>query len=140
MRVAIILSSLVLSACATPEAQPSNHLTASLDAMIGQPVEVAVSRLGEPIASVPMGSDSVYGWGYNFTRSEFTNAAPGWVEAADSQGGIFPAPRRTASDNCVIRMVVGSDGRIRTWDFQDADRGCRANADRVLGRAVARVD
>jgi hypothetical protein len=137
MRVAIIAFSLVLAACATPAPQASTDLKNSLDVMVGQPVEVAVARFGEPIASVPMGSQLVYGWGYGFTRTEFTNAAPGWVDAAASQGGVFPAPRQSVQDSCVIRMVVGADGLIRHWDYQANDRGCSDYANRLVGQAHA---
>jgi len=140
MRHAMIVPMLLLSACATTEQQASADLDDSLDAMIGQPVSVALARLGEPIAAVPTGSELVYGWGYGFTRAEFTNAAPGWVDAAASQGGIFATPRRTARDSCVIRMVVGADGLIRNWDYQGNERDCRAYADRLVGHAVARAD
>ena len=124
MRASIIATSLVLSACATSAQQASADLRTSLDAMVGQPVGVAVARLGEPIAAAPMGSRSVYGWGYGFTRTEFTNAAAGWVSPGDFQGGIFPAPRRTVPDSCVIRMVVGPDGLIQEWDYQGRDSSC----------------
>jgi hypothetical protein len=87
MRLAIIATMIVLSACATTSPQASSGLEHGLNALIGQPVEIAVARLGEPIAAAPMGSAKVYGWGQGFTRTEFTNAAPGWVDAASSQGG-----------------------------------------------------
>lgn len=140
MRIAIVVSALVLSACATHSQQASASLGSSLDAMVGQPVEVAIARLGEPVGSAPMGTDLVYGWGQAFTGTESSNAAPGWVEAADFQGGVFPAPRRTVQNECVIRVVVGADGLIRDWDYQGNDRGCRAYADRLAGLAIARAD
>jgi hypothetical protein len=34
-------------------------------------------------------------------------------------------------------MVVGADGLIREWDFQDHDRGCSAYAERLVGHQVA---
>ena len=49
MRHAMIVPMLLLSACATTEQQASADLDDSLDAMIGQPVSVALARLGEPI-------------------------------------------------------------------------------------------
>lgn len=131
MRIAILATTLALSACATTSQQASADLEDGLDAMVGKPIEVAVARLGEPIASVPTGSEKVYGWGYGFNRTEFTNAAPGWVDAASSQGGVFPAPRATVHDSCVIRMVVGADGLIRGWDRQGNNRGCRTYAERL---------
>jgi len=140
MRIAIVASLFVLSACATPSQQASANLGNTLDAMVGQPIEVAIARLGEPIGSAPMRADLVYGWGEASTSTEYTNAAPGWVEAADFRGGVFPAPRRTVPDNCVIRMVVGADGLIRNWNYQGNDRGCSAYAERIAGRALARAD
>ena len=138
MRIVIIAASLALSACAT-HPQASSGLDGSLDALIGQPVETAVAQLGQPMATVPVGADLVYGWGHAFTSTEFTNAAPGWVEAASSAGGVFPAPRSTVQDSCVIRMVVSSDGLIRSWDYQGNALGCRSYRDRVAGHAMARA-
>jgi hypothetical protein len=131
LRIAIVAPTLVLSACATTSQQASSGLDHRLDALVGEPVEVAVARLGEPIAYAQMGSEKVFGWGESFARTEFTNAAPSWVDAAAAQGGVFPAPRRTVPDSCVIRMIVGADGLIRAWDHQGNARGCRAFADRL---------
>jgi hypothetical protein len=140
MRVAIVISGLLLSACTTHAQQTSASLDSTLDAMVGQSVDVAIAWLGEPIGSAPMGQDLVYGWGKTFTSTEYTNAAPGFVEAADFKGGVFPAPRHTVQNNCVIRMVVGADGLIRDWDYQGTDRGCRAYADRPGSHAMLRAD
>jgi hypothetical protein len=136
MRLAIIAASLALSACATPAQQA---LDSSLGGMVGQPVEVAIARLGEPIGSAPMGTDTVYGWGRAFTSTEAMSPTPDIAAGAQAQGGIFPPPRRTVQNDCVIRVVVGADGLIRDWDYQGNDRGCRSYADRLAGQAVARA-
>src|SRR5688500_7272407 len=104
MRVAILVASVALSACATPAQQASSNLESGLDTMIGQPVEVAVARLGEPIASAPMGTDTVYGWGHAFTGTELLMPTTGFIDAANAQGGVFPPPRRTVQNACVIRI------------------------------------
>jgi hypothetical protein len=135
MRIAIIAASLALSACATPQA--SAGLDSQLDALVGQPVAVAVARIGEPIATAPMGPDTVYGWGHAFTSTELLHPTPGFLDGANQQGGVFPPPRSTVQNDCVIRMVAGPDGRIRSWDAQGNDRGCRAYADRLAGQALA---
>jgi len=140
MRIAIIAASLALSACATHTPQASANLDSGLNAMIGQPAEFALARLGEPIASAPMGTNTVYGWGRAFTSTELMSPTPGFIEAADFQGGVFPPPRRTVQNDCVIRMVVGADGLIRNWDYQGNDRGCRAYADRLASHALARLN
>ena len=127
MRIAIIAASLALSACAT-HPQQATSLDRSLDALVGQPVELALARLGEPIGSAAVGTDTVYGWGHAFTSSETTIPNPGFIDAAQAQGGVFPPPRRTVHNACVIRVVAGADGRIRSWDYQGTDRACRADA------------
>ena len=139
MRLILVLAPLAVSACATP-APTSANLDSSLDALIGQPVEVALARLGEPIASAPMGADTVYGWGHAFTSTELLSPNIDIAAAGNAQSGVFPPPRRTVQNACVVRMVAGADGRIRDWDVQGDERGCRALSDRLAGHAVAQLD
>lgn len=138
MRVAIIAAVLLLSACTTGTQVSSRHDRA-LDAMIGEPVTVAIAQLGEPIGIAKMGTRLVYGWGHTFTSSEFSNAAPGWVEAADFHGGVFPTPRRTVHSSCVIRMIVGADALIQDWDYQDVGTDCRSSPDIRGDRRMAQA-
>ena len=129
MRLAILAASIGLSACA---AHPQiSGLNASLDSMIGQPVEVAVARFGQPIGSAKAGVDWVYGWGFTFSGTEFLHPNPGWIDAAAHRGGVFPPPRRTVQKTCIIRMVVGPTGSIRGWDYQNTDRDCRSYSDQM---------
>ena len=139
MRIAIIAASLALSACATP-AQTSASLDSHLSALVGQPVAVAIARLGQPIATAPMGADTVYGWGHAFTSTELLSPNIDIAAAGNAQSGVFPPPRRTVQNACVVRMVAGADGRIRDWDVQGDERGCRALSDRLAGQAVAQLD
>ena len=139
MRLILVLAPLAVSACATP-APTSAALDGSLDALVGQPVEVALARLGEPIASAPMGADTVYGWGHAFTSTELLSPTIDIAAGGNAQSGVFPPPRRTVQNACVVRMVAGADGRIRDWDVQGDERGCRALSDRLAGHAVARSD
>lgn len=132
MRVAITAASLALSACAA-HTQASSALSNSLEAMIGQSVEAAVARLGPPSATESVGSDRVYGWGHAVSRTELLHPLPGFIDAANSQGGVFPPPRTTIRDSCVIRIVVGADGLIREWDYQNNERGCRSYATPLAG-------
>ena len=139
MRLMLVLAPLAVSACATP-APTSAALDGRLDALVGQPVEIALARLGEPIASVPMGTDTVYGWGRAFTSTELLSPNIDIAAGGNAQSGVFPPPRRTVQNACVVRMVAGADGRIRDWDVQGDERGCRALSDRLAGQAVAQLD
>lgn len=136
MRIAILAASLLFTGCTT-HTQASSRLDMTLDALIGQPVEVAVAKFGTPIGSASVGTDMVYGWGRAYTSKEFTNAVPGPVVAADYRGGVFPAPRHTVQKACVIRMIVGADGLIRNWDYQGNDRDCRSYSARLAANGVA---
>ncbi len=138
MRIAIVAASLALSACAA-HTQASRELDRSLDAMIGEPVELALARLGQPIATAPLGPDLVYGWGVGFTSTELLHPTPGFIDAAEVQGGVFPPPRRVRHESCVIRIVVGADGRIREWDYQGNARGCRSYAGRTAEPSTAQA-
>jgi hypothetical protein len=140
IRKTIVAASLALAACATYSQPPLALLDSNLDAMVGQPVAVAVARLGEPIAAAPVGTDTVYGWGRAFTSTELLHASGAGIAPADVQGGVFPPPRGTVQNDCVIRMTVGADGLIRDWDYRGNDRGCRAYAERLAGRTLARID
>ena len=140
MRIAILAASLALSACATTGQQASADLDSGLNALVGQPVQVAVARLGAPIGAAPVGDETVYGWGQGFTSTEATHPTPGFIDAANQQGGVFPPPRRTVQNDCVIRMTVGADGLIRDWDYHGNKRGCAAYAERLAGPALARLD
>ena len=140
MRIAILAASLALSACATAAQQATADLDSGLNALVGQPVQVVIAKLGEPIGSAQLGSDTVYGWGRAFTSAEILHPTPGFIDAASYQGGVFPPPRRTVQNDCVIRMIVGADGRIRDFDHQGNAKGCRAYADQLAGRALARAD
>lgn len=130
MRVAILAGSLLLSAC-TVHSQASSTLDSSLDALVGQPVEVAVAQLGQPIGKAAVGADLVYGFGHTYQTTEFSNAVAGPVAPADQRGGVFPQPRHVVHKSCVIRMVVGANGVIRGWNYQGSERDCRSSAPSV---------
>jgi hypothetical protein len=125
MRVAILAASLTLSAC-TAHSQTASSLDSSLDALVGQPVEVAVAQLGQPIGTSRLGTDVVYGFGRMYTATEFSNAVAGPVAPADYRGGVFPQPRQTVQKSCVIRVIVGANGVVRDWNYQSKEQDCRA--------------
>jgi hypothetical protein len=131
MRLALVAASLALAACATISQQASVDLDSGLSALVGQRLEVAVARLGEPIGSARLGADTVYGWGSASTSTEILHPTPGFIDAANYQGGVFPPPRRTVENACLIRMIVDAQGVIRTWDHQGNEAGCRAYAARL---------
>lgn len=141
MRIAIISASLILTACATPEQQLSANLDSNLNAMVGQPVAVAVGRLGEPTGSARIGSDTIYSWQQAF-ESAVTRAAVGVGSAPGVYAPVYYAsPQTKVVDNyCLIQAVVSPNGVIRYWHFDGNYAGCRPYADRLVPLARAGVE
>lgn len=140
-KIAIIGASLVLAACATPEQQLSAHLDSNLDALAGQPVDVAIDRLGEPSGSAQIGSDTVYSWHLAFEGSVTTTPL-----GVGSPAGVF-APIKMPSmhtevvtNSCLLQAVVSPEGLIRYWHFEGNYAGCRSYAERLAPMALARAE
>jgi hypothetical protein len=140
-KIAIIGASLVLTACATPEQKLSAHLDGNLDAMVGQPVDVAVVRLGEPSGSAQIGSDTIYSWQQAF-ESAATTGAVGVGGAPGVYAPIYYASPRTKVVNnyCLLQAVVSPSGLIRYWHFDGNYAGCRPYADRLVPLARAGLE
>jgi hypothetical protein len=140
-KIALIGVSLVLTACATPEQKLSAHLDSNLDAMAGQPVEVAIDRLGEPSSSAQIGRDTIYSWHQAFA-SEVTTAAVGVGSAPGVYAPLSYASGRTTvvKNYCLLQAVVGSDGLIRYWHFDGNYAGCHPYAERLVPLALTGIE
>ncbi len=126
-KIAIIGVSMLLTACATPEQTLTAHIDSNLDAMVGQPVHVAVERLGQPSSSGQTGSDKIYSWQEAFESTIATIPLYGFTAGS----------KRTEvlSNECLIQAVVSPDGLIRRWHFQGNYAGCRSYAERLVSLA-----
>jgi hypothetical protein len=140
-KIAILCASLVLTACATPEQKLAANLDSNLDAMAGQPIDVAVDWLGQPSASARIGSDTVYSWQQAF-ESRATTGAVGVGSAAGVYAPVYYASPRTKVVNnyCLLQAVVSPNGLIRYWHFEGNYAGCQPYADRLVPLAQAGVE
>jgi hypothetical protein len=137
-KIAIVAASLVLAACATPEQELAAHLDGNLDMMIGQPVDVAVGRLGEPSGAARIGSDTVYSWQQAFESTVTTTPL-----GIGSPPGVY-APIKSSSSHtervnnqCLLQAVVSPSGLIRYWHFEGNYAGCEPYAERLVPLARA---
>lgn len=140
-KFAIVSASLILTACATPEQELSAHLDSNLNAMVGQPVNVAVDRLGEPSGSVQIGSDTIYSWQQAFESTVTTTPL-----GIGSPSGVY-APIKSSSmhtevvnNHCLLQAVVSPKGLIRYWHFEGNRLGCKSYAERLVPLAHAGVE
>ena len=131
MREWILIAGLALSACAT-----ASPMDSGLRALVGQPVEMALDRLGPPAEKTQQGEDTVYRWSRNASIRR-PNGAPNWPEVTEGGAIDFPDEHSTgwarAEHSCVVTIVAGPDGQVTAWQLKDRTGGCRDYA-RTLGQ------
>jgi hypothetical protein len=136
MRGWILIAGLALSACAT-----GSDMESGLQALVGQPVEMAIDRLGPPAEKTQLGQDTFYRWGRNASRGR-ANVAPHWPDVTESGAIDFPDEHSTgwarAEYSCEVTIVAGPDGQIKAWQLKDRTGGCRDYARTLEQLASAR--
>jgi hypothetical protein len=127
--IALIAASLAVTACATPEQKLTAYLDSKLDAMVAQPVDVAIARLGEPSGSAPDGPDTIYSWQKTFESTVITTPLYGVTAGSKRTGAI--------NNEGLIQAVVNPDGLITRWHFAGNYAGCHSYAERLVSLAQA---
>jgi hypothetical protein len=133
MRKAFVIAALSLGACATPS------MESALAPLAGQPVQVAIERLGTPSSALPSGADTVYEWHQarmvrGAPSGTFNGAAaPPSPDAPTS--GLFPGP--PVPYTCDVRIVADPDGNIKDAQFSEQSRGCSGTAEKLSRLALA---
>ena len=134
MRGLILIAGLALSACATGSVMDSG-----LQALVGQPVEIALDRLGPPAEKTQQGEDTVYRWSRNASIRR-PNVAPHWPDVTEGGAIDFPDEHSTgwarAEHSCDVTIVAGPDGQVKAWQLKDRTGGCRDYA-RTLGEVAS---
>jgi hypothetical protein len=109
--LACALFAVAVGACATRRAE-------TLDAMIGQDVDVAIETLGQPAEVIDLGDgrrsyvwQRIFTYDYgppSFTLEQWRYESTFWFEDE-----VQEAPARL----CATRLAVGFDFRIESWDY-----------------------
>ena len=123
-----------LAACATPVETLSSNMNHTLDSLVGQPVDAAFARLGEPVGSAVMGEYTVYGWGESSVKEVAvvsTGVSDGAAWSAPFQGKVSATTRVPVSHRCEIRVMAGPDGLIEGWHYAGNVGGCESYADQL---------
>ena len=134
MRKTVVIAALSLGACATTPAMES-----ALAPLAGQPVQVAIERLGTPSSSRTLAADTVYEWHRakmvrGTPNGTFLGAASPPSEDAPTSG-LFPGP--PVPYTCDVRIVTDADGRIKVAQFSEQSGGCRESARKLSQLALA---
>ena len=117
----IIAVSLALSACASP----SNRVGVGLENYVRRPVAELISVLGAPNAETAVAGQEVFVWG-----------DPRIAMLPEMQGGAGVGGSNAPPDQyeCSIRVFVGPDQRIVSWDFLGNEVGCQSYAERFSSK------
>ena len=123
MRAALILfSAMALSACAT-----FSNMETGLNALIGQHINTVFARIGYPQGQMQIGNETVYAWGRSFSVN-----MPQYNQA-NTTGRIGSTPYSATTGyttynnveyQCNIKVIVGPDQIVRTWEFDGNIGGC----------------
>jgi hypothetical protein len=98
---------------------------------VGQPFDLAIAKLGYPAGQMKVGDDTVYGWGRNFTmnmpqyRTATTNGYVGSTAYTGTTGYMASVP---VQYQCDIKIAVGPDNIIKSWQYDGNIGGCGAYA------------
>lgn len=117
---------LVLAGCAT-----FSTMETGLQALVGQPFDAAISRLGYPSGQMKVGEDTVYGWGRSFTMNmpQYNTATTtGYVGATPISGTTGYMSSVPMQFQCDIKIAVGPDNIIKSWQYDGNVGGCGAYA------------
>ena len=124
-----VLSLLALTGCAT-----FSTMETGLNSMIGQPLSVAIDRLGYPGGQMEVGNDRVYAWGRSFSMNmpQYNTAqTTGQVGNTGFSATTGYTSYTNVNYNCNIKIVTDSVGIIKNWEFDGNIGGCEAYSKRL---------
>lgn len=98
-------------------------LDRELPKLVGQPVDVAVSRFGLPTSEQTIMGQRVYAWS---NSEQDVSLAP----AIGSRGALALLPVATQGA-CTVRVAVDAGGIIRRADWQGDSDACYRYSDRL---------
>lgn len=124
-----VLSGALVAGCAT-----FGDLDSGLAAMVGHHQSDVFAALGYPSSKLDIGGDTVYYWRSSSSQTLFlpqTHTTTGYV-------GLNPVSVTTTQTQaipihyaCEIKVVVGSDGLVKDWDYEGNLGGCESYINRL---------
>ncbi|MFI4976194.1 MAG: hypothetical protein ACHP84_16775 [Caulobacterales bacterium] len=128
--IVCIAAAAALAGCAT-----TADLDAGLSSLVGQPVKVAMDRLGPPTGQSEQDGEKVYFWASNqdvsFTTpagTENTYGAAGAMPELTKQPETVSPP---VNFRCEIMITVGGDEKIKSYHWSGNLDGCSSYAARL---------
>lgn len=113
-----------LSGCVTT---PST-LPADLNRLVGQPLDLALQRLGLPDRQFKAGDTEIIVWAHSF---QGVHREPEIVRGTTTTNGTRSTYEETRyirvpyKTTCTIKMAVDENSRIKSWEMPQMNAACR---------------
>lgn len=129
MRYALLVAMLALIGCTS-----FSVFDKELPKLVGQPIDVAVQKLGFPNSEQTIMGQKVYTWS---TRQTGTSVVP-TTSFTTAYVGNTPVSATTTSYttqdysmSCVLRLIVDDKGIIRRYSYDGNNGACFTYSDRL---------
>ena len=119
----------LLSGCVT-----FTQMENGLNALSGKDERVAFDVLGYPSGKQIFGSDTVYFWSVNSSGVMFlpqTSTTTGMIGNTPVYGTTTYNQAVPVNSNCLIKLVVNSNGKIFRWSYNGNIAGCEHYINRL---------
>ncbi len=103
------------------------NIEQGLQSMVGRPRAEAFSRLGYPSSQLQFGSDTAYVWGASNTVAvpvPQSNSTSGYVGSTPFNATTTSTGYMPMTYSCTIRIIVGPDDLVKSWDYNGNLGGC----------------
>ena len=129
IRRIMFLSGALLAGCVT-----FGQLEEGLNALVGRHEREAFAALGYPDGKQEFSGETVYVWGRSHNTAMFlpqTSTTTGYVGTRPIYGTTTTTQVVPMNLNCTIKIVVGANSHIRTWEYEGNLGGCAPYINRV---------
>tara|TARA_R110002073_G_scaffold2938_3_gene19232 strand:+ start:88781 stop:89122 length:342 start_codon:yes stop_codon:yes gene_type:complete len=95
--------------------------------LVGQPVDVAMSALGEPARSTEKSDYTLYEWEAQYNGNVpitqgMTSQTSGGLSGGRTYGATAYMP---LNYQCLIKLTVDDEGVVQGWEFSGNHSGCK---------------
>jgi len=110
----------------------SDHMDNRLGFLVGQNIQFAVGRLGDPDSQRTVLSDKIYVWSSSRNVTiPATNTTNGIVGGSSLYGTTTGTGYVAANRSCTIQLATTADGTIKSWRWSGSMGGCTQYARRL---------
>lgn len=115
-----------------------SNIDEGLTALTGKPISTAVQVLGYPDQERRFQNDKIYIWSTSFqgtyTTPE-TATTTGYIGGTPVYGTTTYNTTQTANYSCLIKIITGTNGLIKNWEYNGNPGGCGSYASRLKAYA-----